>query len=278
MKALLEVNNLCKNFEDTQILNDINLKVEKGDFIAIMGQSGSGKSTLLYGISGMDRPTSGSVLLNGKDISKLDDEKMSQIRLNQMGFIFQHSYLLKNLSIRDNIVLPGFKAGTLSRKQVNKNADSLMVKTRIDSIATHDIKKVSGGQLQRAAICRALINQPDMLFGDEPTGALNSSTSKEVMDIINAVNIEGKTVIIVTHDVKVAARADRVIFLMDGNIYDEMRLGKYYEEEKKESSREKELHEWLEKWGFRRQSISVYFHKAKHPWSDCSKYDINYNY
>lgn len=250
MKALLEVNNLCKNFEDTQILNDINLKVEKGDFIAIMGQSGSGKSTLLYGISGMDRPTSGSVLLNGKDISKLDDEKMSQIRLNQMGFIFQHSYLLKNLSIRDNIVLPGFKAGTLSRKQVNKNADSLMVKTRIDSIATHDIKKVSGGQLQRAAICRALINQPDMLFGDEPTGALNSSTSKEVMDIINAVNIEGKTVIIVTHDVKVAARADRVIFLMDGNIYDEMRLGKYYEEEKKESSREKELHEWLEKMGF----------------------------
>ncbi|MGJ7922158.1 ABC transporter ATP-binding protein [Neobacillus sp. LXY-4] len=250
MKTIVDVENLCKNFEDTQVLNNINFKVVEGEFIAIMGQSGSGKSTLLYSISGMDRPTSGNVLFCGKDISKLDDEKMSEVRLMQMGFIFQHSYLLKNLSIRDNIILPGFKSGKLSREQVNQNAEALMVKTGIASVADHDIKMVSGGQLQRAAVCRALINQPDILFGDEPTGALNSSTTREVMDIINAVNTEGTTVIIVTHDAKVAARADRVIFLMDGNIHDELKLGKYDGDEKKKSYREKSLYEWLEKQGF----------------------------
>ena len=250
MKTILEVNNLCKRFEDTQVLNDINLKVHEGEFLAIMGQSGSGKSTLLYGISGMDRISSGNVLFCDKDISKLKDDKMSEIRLKQMGFIFQNSYLLKKLSIRDNIVLPGFKASILSRDKVNQKADELMEKTGISSVANHDIKKVSGGQLQRASICRALINQPDILFGDEPTGALNSSTTKEVMNIINDINAEGTTVIIVTHDAKVAARADRVIFLMDGNIHDELSLEKYDRDEKEESYREKRLFEWLERKGF----------------------------
>lgn len=248
MNTILDVQNLCKRFEETQILNDINFKVDEGEFVAIMGQSGSGKSTLLYSISGMDKPTSGNVLFGGKEISKLDDEKMSEIRLNQMGFIFQHSYLLKNLSIRDNIVLPGFKSGRLSREKVNQNADALMEKTGISSVATHDIKKVSGGQLQRAGICRALINKPDILFGDEPTGSLNSSTSREVMDIINTVNAEGTTVILVTHDAKVAARAGKIIFLMDGKIHDELSLGKYDRHNK--LSREKRLSEWLENQGF----------------------------
>ncbi|WP_318503999.1 ABC transporter ATP-binding protein [Bacillus sp. T3] len=250
MKTILAVKNLSKSFEETQVLNNINLNVDEGEFLAIMGQSGSGKSTLLYGISGMDRPTSGNVLFCGKDISKLDDEKISEIRLKQMGFIFQHAYLLKNLSIRDNIVLPGFKANILSREQVNQNADTLMRKTGISSVAKHDVKKVSGGQLQRASICRALINQPNILFGDEPTWALNSSTTKEVMNIINDVNAEGTTVIIVSHDAKVAARADRVIFLMDGNIHDELRLGKCVGDEQTKSSREKRLFEWLETQGF----------------------------
>lgn len=250
MKTILEVQNLCKRFEDNQVLNNINLKVEEGEFLAIMGQSGSGKSTLLYNISGMDRPESGNVLLCGKDISKLDDEKMSQVRLDQMGFVFQHSYLLKNLSVHDNIVLPGFRSGKMSREQVKQRADALMKKTGIAGVANHDIKKVSGGQLQRAAICRALINEPDVLFGDEPTGALNSSATKEVMNIINAVNEEGTTVIIVSHDAKVAARSDRVIFLMDGNIHAELKLGKYEDNEEKKSYREKSLYQWLEKQGF----------------------------
>lgn len=248
MKTILDVHNLSKSFNNTQVLNNINLKVNEGEFLAIMGQSGSGKSTLLYSISGMDRPTSGKVLLNGNDIATLDDEKMSEVRLKQMGFIFQHSYLLKNLSIRDNIVLPGFKSGKLTREQVILNADALMSRTGISNVAVHDIKKVSGGQLQRAAICRALINKPHILFGDEPTGALNSSSSKEVMDIINAINAEGTTVIVVTHDAKVAARASRVIFLMDGNIHTELTLGQHDESSK--TPREKSLSEWLEAQGF----------------------------
>ena len=250
MKTILEVKNLYKSFEEAEVLNNISFKIDEGEFIAIMGPSGSGKSTLLYSISGMDRPTSGSVQFWHKDISKLSDEKMSDIRLKQMGFIFQHSYLLKNLSIKDNIVLPGFKAGNLSREQVNQNADALMGKTGIDNVAGHDIKKVSGGQLQRAAICRALINQPDILFGDEPTGALNSSTSREVMDIINGINAEGTTVILVTHDAKVAARARRVIYLIDGKIHNELALGNYEPDEKEKEAREKRLSAWLAEQGF----------------------------
>lgn len=250
MKTILEVKNLGKTFEDTQVLKDINFNVNEGEFIAIMGQSGSGKSTLLYNISGMDRPTSGNVQFCGKDISNFEDDKMSEVRLKQMGFIFQHSYLLKNLSIRDNIVLPGFKSGKLSREQINRFADVLMEMTGIQNVADRDIKKVSGGQLQRAAICRALINQPDILFGDEPTGALNSSTTREVMDIINSVNTDGTTVIIVTHDARVAARANRVIFLMDGCIHNELTLEKYDGDATKKLSREKRLSEWLEKQGF----------------------------
>lgn len=250
VKTVLEVKNLSKSFEQIQVLSDISFKVEEGEFIAIMGQSGSGKSTLLYSISGMDRPTSGNIFLSGKDISTLNDESMSEVRLKQMGFIFQHSYLLKNLSIRDNIVLPGFKAGIESREEVNQYANELMTKTGIESVADHDIKKVSGGQLQRAAICRALINNPDILFGDEPTGSLNSSATKEVMNIINEINNEGTTIIIVTHDAKVASRASRIIFLMDGNIHDELILGKYGFNEEDNYSREKILSNWLEGQGF----------------------------
>ena len=250
VKTILEVKNLSKSFEDTLVLNNIDFKVDEGEFIAIMGQSGSGKSTLLYNISGMDRPTSGTIMFGSNDISKLNDEEISDIRLKKMGFIFQHSYLLKNLSIRDNIILPGFRANILPREQVNQNADNLMEKTGISHVANHDIKKVSGGQLQRAAICRALINQPDILFGDEPTGALNSGTTKEIMDIINNINQGGTTVIIVTHDAKVAIRASRVIYLMDGSINSELTLGQYEKDEKSIISREKILSQWLEKQGF----------------------------
>ena len=247
-KNMLQVKGLWKEFNGTSILKGIDLTVNEGEFVAIMGQSGSGKSTLLYNISGMDRATKGEIIFEGEDISKLDDEQMSRIRLNKMGFIFQQSHLLKTLSIRDNIVLPGFKAKSSNREAVTEYADELMKKTGIEQIAEHDIKKVSGGQLQRAAVCRALINHPDIIFGDEPTGALNSSATKEIMDIINGVNAEGTTVMLVTHDAKVAARADRVIFLSDGTITDEIVLGRY--QEKDFPDRENKMKEWLGKLGF----------------------------
>lgn len=248
MRTILQAKGLWKEFDGIKILKGIDVTVKMGEFVAIMGQSGSGKSTLLYNISGMDKATSGEIRFDDEDIFNVDDEKMSNIRLKKMGFIFQQSHLLKTLSIRDNIVLPGFKAKSESRENINAYAEELMRRTGIDKIADHDIKKVSGGQLQRAAICRALINHPNIIFGDEPTGALNSSATKEIMDIINEVNAEGTTVMLVTHDAKVAARADRVIFLSDGNITDEIVLGKY--KESTFSEREKKMTEWLVGQGF----------------------------
>ncbi|WP_070000551.1 ABC transporter ATP-binding protein [Cellulosilyticum sp. I15G10I2] len=245
METILQAKGLCKVFDNIKILKGIDVTVKFGEFVAIMGQSGSGKSTLLYNISGMDRATKGKISFDGEDISNIDDETMSNIRLRRMGFIFQQSHLLKTLSIRDNIVLPGFKAKRDSRENINAYAEKLMKRTGIYEIADHDIKKVSGGQLQRAAICRALINHPAILFADEPTGALNLGATKEIMDILNEINAGGTTVMLVTHDAKVAARAGRVIFLSDGKITDEIILGKY--EEKSFLIREHTMTEWLGK-------------------------------
>ncbi|SMP63375.1 ABC transporter ATP-binding protein [Anoxynatronum buryatiense] len=250
MKTLLEVTGLAKDFDGTQVLKGVHLTVYEGEMVAIMGRSGSGKSTLLYGISGMDKPTSGSVSLFDREITSLDDDQMSELRLRHMGFVFQHAYLLHKLSVMDNIVLPGFKAGALSRDDVNQRGKALMEKTGISSVAAHDPGKVSGGQLQRAAICRALINDPDILFADEPTGALNSRATQEIMDIFNRINREGTTVVLVTHDAKVAARADRIIFLVDGLIQDELALGKHEADEQAQAAREKKIFEWLEHQGF----------------------------
>ena len=250
MKTMIEVKDLCKNFGDEQILKGISLSIEAGEFVAVMGQSGSGKSTLLYNISGMDKASSGEILFDEKDMTDMKEEELEKMRLLKMGFIFQNSYLLKNLSIRDNIVLPGFHAGVRTREEVNRKAVALMERLEILNVAEHDIKKVSGGQLQRAAVCRALMNDPEVLFGDEPTGALNYSATGEVMDILNRVNQEGTTVMLVTHDARVAARADRVIFLVDGNVRDQIQLGKYGKTMEKDEKREEVLLQWLGERGF----------------------------
>lgn len=248
MKTILKTNGLSKQFEETEVLKGIDIEIEKGEFVAVMGQSGSGKSTLLYNASGMDRASGGEILFDGENIAGLNDEKISHVRLEKMGFVFQQSHLLRTLSIRDNIVLPGFKAQKVSRNDVVSRAEKLMNRTGIDHIADHDIKKVSGGQLQRAAICRALINQPEILFADEPTGALNSGATQEIMDIINETNNNGTAVMLVTHDAKVAARAERVIFLADGKVNAELRLDKYQSSER--LKREQQMNQWLEEQGF----------------------------
>lgn len=249
MNKLLEVKNLRKSYEGTEILKGINLEVDNGDFVAIMGRSGSGKSTLLYNMSGMDQVSSGHVFLEGKEISKLTDDEISNVRLKKMGFVFQQSQMLKKLSIKDNIVLPGYKAKQKSKEQVNQYAEKLMQQVGIEKIGDHDIKKVSGGQLQRAAICRALINQPQILFGDEPTGALNSNATREIMEIMKEVNKQGTTIVIVTHDAKVAAWAKRVIYISDGQIEAEFQVDKD-QTEKNLKQREDGVKEWLSSLGF----------------------------
>lgn len=245
---MIKVHNVCKKIGETEILRNIDFQIKKGEFVAIMGQSGCGKSTLLYSISGMDRPTGGEVVFEGQNLVEFSEKEMETLRLERMGFIFQKANFLKNLSIEDNIVFPVFQAGKRSRSEIVREAEALMERMGILQIAKKDIRKVSGGQLQRAAICRAMINHPAILFGDEPTGALNSSATREVMDIINGINGEGTTVLLVTHDAKVAARADRVIYLEDGSIKEMFDLGKYVETTV--TQREEKLKVWLENMGF----------------------------
>ncbi|GAA0365757.1 ABC transporter ATP-binding protein [Bacillus horti] len=255
MGVILESKELSKVYsvdkENKQdILKNVNLQINKGEFVSVMGPSGSGKSTLLYNISGMDRLTSGSVQFNGQEISTFSEQELSTLRLNKMGFIFQQIHLLKNLNIFDNIVLSAYLAKKDSRKSINKRATELMKRTNISSLADHDVTQASGGQLQRVAICRALINQPDIVFGDEPTGALNSKSADEVMEILADINQTGTTIMLVTHDVKVAAKTERILYMLDGNIVGEYQLGKYRKEKNDSRAREEEVSRWLMKLGF----------------------------
>ena len=248
MGTILQAKNVCKQYEGNEVLKSISLSIQDGEFVAVMGQSGSGKSTLLYNISGMDTATSGHVFFQGREITALSEEEISCLRLEKMGFIFQSANLLKNLSIWDNIIFPGFQLGKASPRELNNQGEILMKRMGIFEIANHDIKKVSGGQLQRAAICRALINNPIIIFCDEPTGALNLAATKEVMELFNKINREGTAIMLVTHDARVAARADRIIYLEDGEKKAELRLGKYQDEDS--LPREKNMIEWLQGMGF----------------------------
>lgn len=232
----------------TQVIRGIDLTVEAGEFLVVMGSSGSGKSTLLYSISGMDRPTSGSVHLHGRDLTSLSDTEMSRVRLTRMGFVFQQAYFLSNLNIRDNILLPALKATPREKDTATARVDALMERFGIAHVGRHGITQVSGGQLQRASICRALACEPSVLFADEPTGALNSSVTIEVMDALTGVHRAGTTLVMVTHDPACAARADRVIYLRDGLLVDSRELGAWSEE--RAERREDDLLAWLRGLGF----------------------------
>ena len=212
MESILKVKDLCKTYivnkRQNNVLRNVSFEVGKGEMLAVMGPSGSGKSTLLYTVSGMDTPTSGEVDFCGSDIAKMNAGELSKLRLDRMGFIFQQMYMLKNLTVLDNIILPAFqsKENTKSRKEKLADGQRLMKKLGIAQIADNDINEVSGGQLQRACICRSMINSPQMIFADEPTGALNRAASDEVMEELIKLNAEGTTVMLVTHDVLVAAK------------------------------------------------------------------------
>ena len=245
--SILSVRDLCKTYivnkYSNNVLRNISFDIDEGEFISIMGPSGSGKSTLLYTVSGMDNATSGEVIFNGKDIGKLNRKEMSQLRLNDMGFIFQQMHMLKKLCIIDNIVFPGYQSGK-PKKEVNSRAEMLMRRLGVIETAERNINEVSGGELQRACLCRALINQPKILFADEPTGALNSAAANDVMKEFTAANNDGTTVLMVTHSERVAARSDRVLYLVDGGILGELDLGKMNAESEL-IQREKALKKWL---------------------------------
>lgn len=250
MTIVLEAKNVNKSYSvgknnEQAVLKNVNLQLQAGEFVSIMGPSGCGKSTLLYTISGMDKMTSGSVAIQGQELGSLSEERLAQLRLSKMGFVFQQSGFLKNLSLLDNIILPAYMAKRESRAAIERRASELMQRTGIAELANADKTEVSGGQLQRAAICRALINQPEIVFGDEPTGALNSKASDEVMAILTELNHAGTTIMLVTHDAKVAAKTQRVLFMLDGRIVGERVLG-----QAELKVREAKLSSWLAEMGF----------------------------
>ena len=253
MSKIIEVKDLCKTFvvnkRQNNVLKNVNFSVEEGEMIAIMGPSGSGKSTLLYSVSGMDNVTSGEVIFDGKVITTMKENELADLRLNDMGFIFQQMYMMKNLTILDNIVLPAVqsKKNSMTKAEKIKSGEALMHKLGIAEIADNDINEVSGGQLQRACICRSMINSPRVLFANEPTGALNRASSGEVMDELVKLNAAGTTIMMVTHDAKVAARCSKTFYIVDGNIE-----GEFDNSDKTVESKdtERRLNNWLMELGW----------------------------
>ena len=248
MNTVLECRKLCKTYYSNEIefhaLRNVDLQINKGEFVAIMGKSGSGKSTLLYTLSGMDDATGGEVYIKDRKVSNLREKDITNIRRENIGFIFQGINLVSNLTLRENVVVPGYLTSK-SKDTINQRADVLLDKIDIMDQIDKLPSQVSGGQKQRAAIARAMINNPDILFADEPTGALNSSSSKAVLELIKSFNEEGQTIVMVTHDIKSASYANRVVFLKDGRIEGELDLQRY-----KSDNQEKVIFDFLNEKGW----------------------------
>lgn len=250
-KVIMKTELLCKSFvsdgEVNNVLKNISLDIYEKDFTVIMGSSGSGKSTLLYMMSGMDSVTSGSVYLKDKDITNMKEKDMAAIRRNGIGFVFQGINLVPDLTIDENIMSPTYKAKS-NISELEKRKDVLLEQMSLSNQKNKFPSQLSGGQKQRAAICRALINSPDIVFADEPTGALNSSQGQDVLNVFSDVNKSGQTVVMVTHDLKAALRGNRIIYLKDGRIDGDLRLDDYGSDDL--DLREKKVYEFLKKRGW----------------------------
>ncbi len=232
-KSILQTRQLCKTFssegQQQHVLTNLDIDIYEGDFTIIMGSSGSGKTTLLYALSGMDTPTLGKIIFQGTQLQNLNSDELAQFRKTHCGFVFQNIYLLEHMSIMDNILTAGYLVNH-NKPEIIKRAKELFQQVGLtEAIWRKFPSQLSGGEKQRAALIRSIINKPDIVFADEPTGALNSSTGKDVLDILTNVNHNGQSIVMVTHDIKAAIRADRIIYLMDGKVCGELRLNKYTE-------------------------------------------------
>jgi len=221
-EIILESRSINKSFHDpvtVKILNDINFKVNKGEFVSVVGKSGCGKSTLLYILSTMDTDYEGELLIDNIKMTGKTEAELAHVRNEKIGFVFQFHYLLNEFSALKNVMLPGLKLGKHSEQEVEHRAMELMKKLSIDKLAFKDANQLSGGEKQRVAIARALINDPDIIMGDEPTGNLDKKNSEIVFDILKQLTIEFKqTRLIVTHDAEFAGKTQRVIEMEDGRI------------------------------------------------------------
>lgn len=223
MEKIIEVENLNKTYMlgnvPVEILQEINFTINRGEFITIMGPSGSGKSTLLYLLGGLDKPTSGKILINNKDISALSDEEQSTLRRRVIGFVFQFYNLVPNLTVEDNVMLPVLLDGK-KIKDYREKLDEILETVGLSDRINHTPRELSGGQQQRVAIARALINEPDIILADEPTGNLDSKSSEEVMKLLQRINKEkGKTILQVSHSLETAKYSDRIINVRDGKVW-----------------------------------------------------------
>lgn len=244
-------NELCKTYysdgEGNHVIKNLNLSIVKGEFTVIMGSSGSGKSTLLYLLSGLERKTSGTIKVLGKHIENIKGKDLAEFRRKEIGFVYQNINLIQSLSLIENVVLPAYLLDG-NKKTADSRGIELLTKVGLEKEMKKLPTKVSGGQSQRCAIVRALINDPPIIFADEPTGALNSSSGKDVLDMLTELGHQGKTIIMVTHDIKAAIRAKRIIFLRDGRIGGELELSDYRESEA--AYREKEVFAYLSGMGW----------------------------
>jgi len=249
--SVINTNNLCKSFVTGKtalnVIKNLSLDIFDGDFTVIMGSSGSGKSTLLYTLSGMDSPTSGSVNLLGSDITSMKEEELSEIRKKDISFVFQSINLLPDITVFENIAYCGYGVNK-NKKEVNEKTLKLLETLGLKDSKEKYPAEISGGMQQRAAVARAIITSPKILFGDEPTGALNSTAGQEVLDILSDLNNKGQTVVMVTHDLKAAARASRLIYLKDGRIDGELALDKFSKSDYE--NREVLIFEFLKKRGW----------------------------
>jgi putative ABC transport system ATP-binding protein len=249
---LLRTEKLCKTFSSSgvqqHVLKNLDISFMEKDFTVIMGSSGSGKSTLLYALSGMDKPTLGEIYFDEKNISKLNNDQLAIFRRNNCGFVFQQVYLLDHMSVLDNALTSGLLVSKNKRDIVSK-AKHLLTQVGLNEAAWDKFpSQLSGGEAQRAGIVRALINSPKIIFADEPTGALNSAASDSVLDIMTAINQNGQSIVMVTHDIKTALRGNRVLYLRDGVICGDHKLDAFHSEHN--PTRQEKLKSFLAEMGW----------------------------
>lgn len=263
-KVIFHGTDMVKTFGETKVLQGISLELYEGDFTVIMGSSGSGKSTLLYALSGMDGLSGGQLFYNGKfydgkkssgekqssdgslDIAHASEKELTYLRAEEFGFVFQHTHLVSSLTLEENIRMAGLICGSMSEKETNEKTDALIRQMRLEKAKDRLPAQVSGGEAQRAAVARAVITKPTILFADEPTGALNKANTEEVLNLLTALHAEGQSILLVTHDREAALRGNRILYLEDGAIVGELTLSHY---QGKSIERERNLASWLE--GFR---------------------------
>lgn len=258
-KIILQGKHIDKSYKQgtkrNQVLDDVNIEIYEGDFTVIMGSSGAGKSTLLYCLSGMDSVSDGEVIYRGQEISRYREKQMADLRTKEFGFVFQQTHLVSNLTLFENVAVAGYAGRDRKAKEVQEKAGDLLERMCVADARTRFPSQVSGGEAQRAAIARAVINHPSLVFADEPTGALNKANSEEVLGLLTALHQEGQGILMVTHDVRAALRGTRILYMEDGRILDELAMGEYTEGDGSAMSdnratsynkaREKRIMDWL---------------------------------